>query len=111
MSEHAYSNSKDDGHRYGAGNPQSTKNYPRLFSLDRQRYRGSSESSGRARERMVQKWKTHPSFHMSELESFVSGSWPPPDFEKVLHVHLELRLPKSPVSPVSRTGDFAFLTT
>ena len=33
---------------------------------------------------LPQKWKTHPSFHVSELEPFVSGSRPAPNFEKVL---------------------------
>ena len=33
---------------------------------------------------LPQKWKTHPSFHVSEVEPFVAGSRPPPNFEKVL---------------------------
>ena len=33
---------------------------------------------------LPQKWITQPSFHVSELEPFVSGSRPAPNFEKVL---------------------------
>ena len=33
---------------------------------------------------LPQKWKTHPSFHVSELEPFVSGNRLVPDFTKVL---------------------------
>ena len=37
-----------------------------------------------ARLTLPQKWKTHPSFHVPELEPFISGSWPAPNFERVL---------------------------
>ena len=33
---------------------------------------------------LPQKWKTHPSFHVSELEPFISGNRPVPDFTKLL---------------------------
>ena len=33
---------------------------------------------------LPQKWKTHPSFHVSELEPFVHSNRPVPDFTKVL---------------------------
>ena len=33
---------------------------------------------------LPQRWKTHPSFHVSELEPFVSSSQPARNFEKVL---------------------------
>ena len=33
---------------------------------------------------LPQKWKTHPSFHVSEIEPFVAGSRPSPNFEKIL---------------------------
>ena len=34
---------------------------------------------------LPQRWRTHPTFHVSELEPFISGSRPIPDFEKILH--------------------------
>ena len=33
---------------------------------------------------LPQAWRTHPTFHVSELEPFISGSRPAPDFAKVL---------------------------
>ena len=33
---------------------------------------------------LPQGWRTHPTFHMSELEPFISGSRPTPDCEKIL---------------------------
>ena len=33
---------------------------------------------------LPQKWKTHPSFHVSELEPFVPGNRPIPDYTKIL---------------------------
>ena len=33
---------------------------------------------------LPQKWKTHPSFHVSEIEPFVAGSRPQPNFSKIL---------------------------
>ena len=34
---------------------------------------------------LPQAWRTHPTFHILELEPFISGSRPAPDFAKVLH--------------------------
>ncbi len=33
---------------------------------------------------LPQRWRTHPTFHVSQLEPYVAGSRPSPDFEKVL---------------------------
>lgn len=33
---------------------------------------------------LPQRWRTHPTFHVSEIEPFVTGSRPTPDFAKVL---------------------------
>ena len=51
---------------------------------------GSGETLARSGSKLCfpnappQRWRTHPTFHVSELEPFIAGSRPAPEFEKVL---------------------------
>ena len=40
---------------------------------------------------LPQKWKTHPSFHVSELEPLVPGNRPVPDFTRVLREESDIK--------------------